>query len=178
MEVRMRDAKVWDGWIFYSNNPFFRGHDDSFEILGGFSRKWARQRGTLHTQEQTEKNSLKTHLIYHRLFKQNLQNQFPSPMRFFNTVYIPQLHPLWQYCLAVCLAPWERGIISYSFCISYNVYNTANVQHIWWKKTNLNATCELGTIFLMSKMKKIKSRKVTNIWGETELFQRKHSHYK
>lgn len=93
------------GESFTATTHSLWGHDDSSEILGGFSRKWARQRGTLHTQEQTEKNSLKAHLIYHRLFKQNLQNQFPSPMRFLNTVYIPQLHPLWQYCLAVCLAP-------------------------------------------------------------------------
>lgn len=54
--------------------------------------------------------SLKAHSIYHQLFEQDLHNQFLSSMMFFNTVYIPQLHPLQWYHLVVCLAPWEEAL--------------------------------------------------------------------
>lgn len=47
----VREAKVWDGWVFYSNNPFFMGHGDSSAILGVVSRKWARWKGTSHSWE-------------------------------------------------------------------------------------------------------------------------------
>lgn len=54
--------------------------------------------------------SLKAHSIYHQLFEQDLYNQFLSSMTFFNTVYIPQSHPLRWYHLVVGLAPWKEAL--------------------------------------------------------------------
>lgn len=75
-------------------------------------------------------------------------------IRFFHTIYIPQLHPLRKHPLVVWPAPSLRGIISYPFCTPYRVCNTADAQHMFSEENmnkNIAINISFNNIFILFK---------------------------